>query len=201
MSTSLRDQLLAAGLGNKNQVKQVREDQHRHRHRQQHQQGKSQKPGFGSAGARPLAPAPNVDPAKLARDQALEQKKRDKAARKERAAQVRQLVEPQALPRLETDDFYNFVHDGRIARVGVDAARRAMLVAGTLAIVRSHGQYLVVSAEIAARVREREPRAVVHQAGHPGDASVEAAAGDAASPVAADDDPYAQFKVPDDLVW
>jgi hypothetical protein len=138
----------------------------------------------------------NVDPAKLARDQALEQKKRDKAARKERAAQVRQLVEPNALPRLETDDFYNFVHEGRIARVGVDAARRAALIDGSLAIVRSHGQFLVVPAEVATRVREREPRAIVHRGA--GDATDAADAG-AATP--AEDDPYAKFKVPDDLVW
>jgi hypothetical protein len=195
MSMSLRDQLLAAGLGNKNQAKQAREDQHRNRHTQQHQQRKGQKPGAGGAGGRLLAPMPNVDPAKLARDQALEQKKRDKAARKERAAQVRQLVEPNALPRLETDDFYNFVHDGRIARVGVDAARRAALVGGSLVIVRSHGQYLVVPAEIAARVREREPRAVVHDA-----ADGPSSAG-APSSTPVEDDPYAQFKVPDDLVW
>jgi uncharacterized protein len=198
MSMSLRDQLLAAGLGNKNQAKQAREDQHRHRHTQQHQQRKGQKPGAGGPGGRPPAPVPNVDPAKLARDQALEQKKRDKAARKERAAQVRQIVEPNALPRLETDDYYNFVHEGRIARVGVDGARRAALVGGALAIVRSHGQYLVVSAEVAARVREREPRAVVHDA-----AAVTPAGGgaSAASSTPAEDDPYAQFKVPDDLVW
>jgi hypothetical protein len=195
MSMSLRDQLLAAGLGNKNQAKQAREDQHRNRHTQQHQQRKGQKPGAGGPGGRPFAPVQNVDPAKLARDQALEQKKRDKAARKERAAQVRQLVEPNALPRLETDDCYNFVHDGRIARVGVDAARRAALVAGALVIVRSHGQYLVVSAEIGARVREREPRAVVH------DAAVAAPPSAAADAAPAEDDPYAQFKVPDDLVW
>jgi hypothetical protein len=141
----------------------------------------------------------NVDPATLARDQALEQQKRDKAARKERAAQGRQLVEPNALPRLETDDYYNFVHDGRIARVGVDAARRAALIGGSLVIVRSHGQYLVVPAEIAARVREREPRAVVHDAAD--GTSSGGAAADAASSTPADDDPYAQFKVPDDLVW
>jgi hypothetical protein len=197
MSMSLRDQLLAAGLGNKNQAKQAREDQHRNRHTQQHHQRKGQKPGGGGpGGGRPLAPLPNVDPAKLARDQALEQKKREKAARKERAAQVRQLVEPNALPRLETDDYYNFVHEGRIARVGVDAARRAALIGGSLAIVRSHGQFLVVPAEIATRVREREPRAVVH---HGAEATAAGTGGSLATP--AEDDPYAQFKVPDDLVW
>jgi len=198
MSMSLRDQLLATGLGSKNQAKQAREDQHRNLHRQQHQQGKGQTPGSGRPGARSLAPAQNVDPAKLARDQALEQKKREKAARKERAAQVRQIAEPHALPRLETEDFYNFVHDGRIARVGVDVARRAALVAGTLVIVRSHGQYLVVPAEVGARVRDREPRAVVHDGAA---ATSGAGAADASPSTPAEDDPYAKFKVPDDLVW
>jgi uncharacterized protein YaiL (DUF2058 family) len=197
MSMSLRDQLLAAGLGNKNQAKQARDDQHRQRHRNQHQQGKGRAAEPGRPpGGRPFAPVQNVDPAKLARDKALEQKKRDKAERKERAAQVRQIAEPHALPRLETDDFYNFVHEGRIARVGVDAARRAALIDGSLAIVRSHGQYLVVPAEIAARVREREPRAIVHHVSGP----VPAGGGDAAAAPDADD-PYAKFTVPDDLVW
>jgi len=208
MSMSLRDQLLAAGLGTKSQAKHAREDQHRNRHQQQHQQGKGQRPAAGAAAGRPPAPVRNVDPAKLARDQALEHKKRDKAERKARAAQIRQIVEQHALPRIaETEDFYNFVHEGRIARVGVDPARRVALIGGMLAIVRSHGQYLVVPAEIADRVREREPRAVVHAgteaSGAAGAGATDPGATDpgATDQVAAEDDPYAQFKVPDDLVW
>jgi uncharacterized protein YaiL (DUF2058 family) len=194
MSMSLRDQLLAAGLGTKQQAKKARDDENRNRHRQQHQQGRPQA-GTPSAGGR--LPAPRVDPAKQARDQELERRKRDKAERKERAAQVRQLVEQHALPRLETDDFYNFVHDGRIARVAVDAARRAALVAGTLAIVRSHGQHFVVPAEVLPRIRERDARAVVsHHA-----AAAEGGQPVAVEPAAAPDDPYAQYKVPDDLMW
>ena len=192
MSMSLRDQLLAAGLGSKQQAKKARDDEHRNRQRQQHQQGRAQA-GAGGPGGRP--PAPRVDAAKLARDQELERKKREKAERKERAAQVRQIVEQHALPRLETDDFYNFVHDGRIARVGVDAARRASLVAGSLGVVRSHGQYFVVPAEALERIREREPRAIAsHQGAAPAGAD---GAGGEADP----EDPYAQYKVPDDLMW
>ncbi len=187
MSISLRDQLLQAGLGTKQQAKQSREDQHRHRHQQQHQQRK------GRGGA--PVPAAHVDPAKLARDQALEAKKRDKAERKEKAAQIRQICEQQGLPRLETDDYFNFVDSGRIARVAVDPARRAALLAGTLGIVRSHGQYVVVPVSVLPQVRERNPRAVVV----PGESA--AAAGPPGDPALAVDDPYARFQVPDDLIW
>ena len=86
-------------------------------------------------------------------------------------------------------------HDGRIARVGVDAARRASLVAGSLGVVRSHGQYFVVPAEALERIREREPRAIAsHQGAAPAGAD---GAGGEADP----EDPYAQYKVPDDLMW
>ncbi|MCU0760429.1 MAG: DUF2058 domain-containing protein [Steroidobacteraceae bacterium] len=194
MSMSLRDQLLAAGLGTRQQAKKARDEENRNRHRQQHQQGRPQA-GGPSTGGRP--PPPRVDAAKLARDQELERKKREKAERKERAAQVKQLVDQHALPRLETDDFYNFVHDGRIARVAVDAARRAALVAGTLAIVRTHGQYFVVPADLLPRIRERDGRAVASHHEPSAAGSATAAAETAADP----DDPYAKYKVPDDLMW
>ena len=203
MSMSLRDQLLAAGLGSKQQAKKARDDENRDRHQRQHQQGRQQVGGPGPGSGRP--PPPRVDAAKLARDQELERKKRDKAERRERAAQVKQLVDQHALPRLETDDVYNFVHDGRIARIAVDAARRAALVAGALAVVRTHGQYFVVAADVLPKLRERDPRAVVsHHGGEsagatPGGATV--GDGAAAAGGAATDDPYAAFKVPDDLMW
>ena len=204
MIMSLRDQLLAAGLGSKQQAKKARDDENRNRHRQQHQQGGQQVGGPGPGSGRP--PPPRVDAAKLARDQELERKKREKAERRERAAQVKQIVDQHALPRLETDDFYNFVHDGRIARIAVDAARRAALVAGSLAVVRTHGQYFVVPAEALPKLRERDPRSVVSH--HGSEATAGAAAGDgttagegAAGEGASTDDPYAAFKVPDDLMW
>ena len=199
MSMSLRDQLLAAGLGSKQQAKKARDDENRNRHRQQHQQGRQQVGGGGPGAGRP--PAPRVDAAKLARDQELERKKREKAERRERAAQVKQIVDQHALPRLETDDFYNFVHDGRIARIAVDAARRAALVAGALAVVRTHGQYFVVPAEALPKLRERDPRAVVSHHGAEGASGVSAGEGQTAGEGAAVDDPYAAFKVPDDLMW
>lgn len=205
MSMSLRDQLLAAGFGSKQQAKNAHADEQRNRHRQQHQQGRPRADAPGAPGGRPLPPAQRVDAAKVARDQELERKKREKAERKERAAQLKQLVDQHALPRLESDDFYNFVHDGRIARIAVDAARRASLVAGALAIVRTHGQYFAVPAEALARIRERDPRAVVSHQGAPAAGSDAAGTGAGAAGAAADDpaadDPYAQFKVPDDLMW
>ncbi len=197
MSMSLRAQLLAAGLGSKQQAKKARDEEHRNRQRQQHQQRRPQA-GGPAPGGRPAAPqAQRADAEKRARDLELERKKREKAERKERAAAVRQIIEQHALPALESDDRYNFVHDGRIARIAVDAARRAALVAGTLAIVRTHGRYFVVPADSLEKIRERDPRAVVaHNA--PQAVAADPAAGTAAT---GDEDPYARYEVPDDLMW
>jgi uncharacterized protein YaiL (DUF2058 family) len=200
MSMSLRDQLLAAGLGSKQQAKKARDEEHRDRQRQQHQQRRPQAGGAPAPGGRPAAPqAQRADAEKRARDLELERKKRDKAERKERAAAVRQIIEQHALPALESDDRYNFVHDGRIARIAVDAARRAALIAGTLAVARTHGRYFVVPADSLEKIRERDPRAVVaHNAPQAVAAAPDSAAGTAAT---GDEDPYARYEVPDDLMW
>ena len=200
MSMSLRDQLLAAGLGSKQQAKKAQDDVQRNRHRQQHQQRRPQVGGGAPAGRpAPGSAAQRAEAAKRARDLELERKKRDKAERKERAAAVRQIIEQHALPALESDDYYNFVHDGRIARIAVDAARRASLIAGTLAIARTHGRNFVVPADSLEKIRERDPRAVV--AHHVPGAAAATATADAASATGEETDPYARFKVPDDLVW
>jgi uncharacterized protein YaiL (DUF2058 family) len=94
------------------------------------------------------------------------------------------------VPRPESDDYYNFVDDGRIRRLPVTPDLRARIVAGTLCIVRSEGHYDLVPADVVERIRERDPGAIV---------ASPAAGAPAAAP--AEDDPYKDFVVPDDLTW
>ena len=114
-------------------------------------------------------------------------KKQDKADRKARFAQIKQLVELHQVARVETEDFYNFVDGTRIKRVPVNAELRERLIRGDLAIVRNEGRYAFVPAGIAADIRARVERAVIHHN----------------VPKADDvgDDPYKDFVVPDDLIW
>lgn len=185
MSLSLREQLLQAGLVTDKQAKQAERASSDQRHRAT-KGGKRTTPPQ----AAPTKAAQQAQAAKLLRDQELNRKQQEKAARKARAAQLRQLVEQLRVPRAESDDYFNFVDGGRVRRLPVTPELRTRLVAGSLVIVRCDGHYDLVPAEAATRIREREPTAIVaNPAAEPSDI-----------PSAADD-PYKDFVVPDDLTW
>ncbi|NJD33093.1 MAG: DUF2058 domain-containing protein [Gammaproteobacteria bacterium] len=180
MSMSLREQLLKAGL--------VTEKQARQAERQQKQQ-QWQQPKQARGAPKPPAPAASQQAAaKAARDQELNRKQQEKAAARARVAQVRQLVEQYRVPRIESDDYYNFVDGGKVRRIPVDASLRRRILEGELLIARCEGKYDLVPADAAARIRERDASAVL-----PPPAST----GDEPAP----DDPYKDFVIPDDLTW
>ena len=137
----------------------------------------------------PVKPVPHASAqaAKVARDQALSRKQQEKAQKKALQAQIKQLIEQNRLPQVESDEPYNFVDDSRIRRITLNAANRGALTRGELFIVRHEGRYDLVPAAIAARIRERDATAVVTIA--------------AASETAPLDDAYKGFEVPDDLIW
>jgi uncharacterized protein YaiL (DUF2058 family) len=185
MNLSLREQLLKAGLVTEKQAKQAERTTGDQRHRQAKGGKRSPPPP-----PEPTKAAQQAQAAKLLRDQELNRKQQEKAARKARAAELRQLVQQLRVPRPESDDYFNFVDQGKIHRLQVTPELRAHLVAGTVAIVRYDGRYDVVPVDVLERIRERHADAIV---------SDPAAA--TAAPPPAEDDPYKDFVVPDDLTW
>lgn len=179
MSMSLRDQLLKAGLVNEKQAKQAgkqKQKQERLGRKGQVEKDDSQRQAALQAQAE-----------KLARDQELNRQQQEKAEQKARAAQVKQLIEVSRLPKLNTDDYYNFVDDKKVKRLPVNAMMRDKLSRGSLGIVRHGGGYEVLPREAALKIQERDPRRVVLL-------NTPTEAPDA-------DDPYAAYKIPDDLMW
>ena len=177
MSLSLRDQLLQAGLITKKQAQDAG--------KQQHQQRKQEPKKKAAPLPRPVETAAQAQ--KRLRDQERDRQLQEKAAQKAKRAEIKQLVEQHKLPKLEGEDLYNFVDGKNIRRIPVDAERRRRLGAGELYVVRSDGRYEVVPAEAAARIRERDERAVMPPP--------------AAEQKPDDNDPYKDYVVPDDLVW
>jgi uncharacterized protein len=186
MSMSLREQLIAAGLGTKKQAKEANQPK---RPPSRHQ-------------AAPVSPeklaASKAQAAKAARDQELNRRQQEKAAAKARRAEVKQLIEKYRLPPVESDEHFNFADGNRLARLAITPAMREQLIKGTIVIVRYEGHYAVVPQETAARIRERDEFAVV--ANGPQSAVSKGEPGSKA-PAAVQDDPYKDFVVPDDLVW
>ena len=148
-----------------------------------------------SAGPLP-SPVPRANPAlsaKVARDQDLNRKQQEKAHRKALQDQIRLLIEKNRLASIEGADSYNFVDGSKVRRIGIDAATRARLTRGDVAIVLHAGRYDLVPRDIAERIRERDERAVI---GH-GVAAQASAGADTAAAEAG----YEGFAVPDDLIW
>ena len=184
MSMSLREQLLAAGLVSKKQAQQA-DQQQKQKHHHHAKTSPKGKPGPSNEAKRE---AEQARAAKAARDQELNRKRQEAAEQKAKADQIRQLIADNKLPKLETDDYFNFVDRGKVRRMAVDPQRRQQLIDGQLSIVRFEGRYDVVAPDVAERIRERNARAVV-------------SLNDASAPVPAEDDPYKDFVVPDDLQW
>jgi uncharacterized protein YaiL (DUF2058 family) len=184
MNLSLREQLLKAGLVSEKQAKQAERSESRQLHRQK------------KAGIRtpPTPPAPakaaqQAQAAKLLRDAELNRKQREKAERKARAMELKQLVEQLRVAHPDGDDWFNFVDEGKVRRVPVTPELRTRIVSGTMAIVRSEGHYHLVPADSLGRIRERHGEAIVSLPAPP------------SAPAPAPDDPYKDFVVPDDLTW
>lgn len=181
MSLSLRDQLLKAGLVTEDQVQKVEREQKRQQYKAPRDKRKPAGPTPQELAARKAAAE------KAARDAELNRRKQEKAERKAKFAQIKQLVEQHQVPRVETDDYYNFQDGVRIKRVAVNPELRSRLIKGELAIVRNEGRYAFVPAAIAEQIRERVERAVIHH-NRPG-------------PEPDENDPYKDHVVPDDLIW
>jgi uncharacterized protein len=183
MSTSLRDQLLKAGLINKKQANEAERQQQR----QERQPPPKHRPAPPKhKPAQPLAPQ-SAQSAKAARDQALNRQQHAKAEKKARLAQIKQLIEQNRLPTVDSAEFYNFVDGSKVRRIAVDTSIRDRLTRGEIAIVRHEGRYDLVPATIATRIRERDEGALIHSG-----------VGKGAPP---SDEAYPGFSVPDDLIW
>jgi uncharacterized protein len=187
MSMSLREQLIAAGLGTKKQAKEANQPK---RPPSRHQPA-------------PVSPeklaANKAQAAKTARDQELNRRQQEKAAAKARRAEVKQLIEKHRLPPVESGEYFNFADGNRLARLAVTPAMREQLIKGTLVIVRYEGHYAAVPQDAAARIRERDEFAVVTHG--PQSAASQGESGSEKAAAADQDDPYKDFVVPDDLVW
>lgn len=181
MGNSLQDQLLKAGLIDQNKIDQARRDKKKQA-AQQHRPKKKK-------AARVERPQPTPEQLeKAARDRELEQQRKEVRRQREVAAEVRQLVRGHRHPRSENEDDkpFHFENKGKIKRIYVSAQTHRLIAEGKLVIVNDNGTFELVPPAIAEKIRQRNPSLVIDL---PEDTGPDA------------DDPYAQYQVPDDLMW
>jgi uncharacterized protein len=179
VGNSLQEQLLKAGLVNEQKIKQARSDKRKQVKQTAHQ------PTAEEQAARQAAERARAE--KVARDRELNRQRQEEAARRAAENEIRQLIHTHRIVRDGGDLAYNFTDGSALKRLYVNKDQHARLVAGRLAIVRQDTFYELVPTEIAERVQARDASLVL----------VFNRARDETNP----DDPYAEYQVPDDLMW
>jgi len=178
MSLSLREQLLKAGFVSSKQVKAVNKEKSK--------QQKMVRKGQIELDTSLQDQVKATKQAKAQRDLELNAEQQQKLAKKEIKAQIKQLITNTKLPKIDGDDYYNFAHNGKIKRIAVNNLMREKLANGNLAIVQFGAGYEVVTYDVALKIKQRNPKIIV-------------LLNDKTSQDA--DDPYAAYKIPDDLMW
>ena len=180
MGNSLSDQLLKAGLVSKGKAKKVRHEQ----------KGKRKKGGSGVEDEARAA-AQQAAAEKAEKDRELNRKREEEKREREIVAQIRQMIEANRQPKAEGHDgeAYNFTDGTKVKRIHVAGDVADGIANGRLAIVRLGDGYEVVAAPVAEKIRERDERYIVllNEA--------------KASETPDEDDPYADYQIPDDLMW
>jgi uncharacterized protein YaiL (DUF2058 family) len=179
MSNPFQEQFLKAGLVDGNRVKKAKAEKRK--------QVKQRKPDTEAAQAKRAAEKAAAQ--KAERDRRLNEQRREEAAKRELAAQIRQLIQENRQNRDNGDTPYNFVDGKKVRRIHITAKQQKQLTDGALAVVKLEGRYDLVPTEVAEKIKSRNERCVV--------VLNEPAAREAGE----EDDPYAQYKVPDDLMW
>ncbi|TCJ14897.1 DUF2058 domain-containing protein [Parasulfuritortus cantonensis] len=176
---SLQDQFLKAGLVDKKKVKQAN-------HEKSNQKKAERRTGTETVDvARQAAIENQRKHAERARE--LNAQRDEVSTQKAIAAQIAQMVQQNRQSKGAGDIAYNYTHGNKIYRIYVSAEVQVQLVAGHLVIVCQNGVTELVPKVIADKIAERDASLVVRVNKTTDEVEV--------------DDPYADFKVPDDLMW
>lgn len=169
---SLQEQLLQAGLIDKKKLKKA---------------GKSSKKSRTLRKEAKAAVETNKA-SQLAQDQELNRQKQAEADKKALASQVKQLIEMNKIDTSRGDIGYNFTDGTLVKKVYVDKATQDQLVSGRLAIARYLDTYAVIPGVVADKISLRDESSIVLN-------------NIVSEQEMDEDDPYAAFQIPDDLMW
>lgn len=176
---SMQEQLMKAGLVDKNKVKQANQEKSK-------QKKIERRTGTQSVDESKLA-AQKMQAEQAERARELNAQRDAAARQKAILAQIADLIAKNRQPKGMGDVAYNYTHGTRIERIYVSETVRAHLAAGRLVIVVFNGATELVPRVIADKIEERDPSLVVRVK--------------KAAEQVDEDDPYKDFKIPDDLMW
>lgn len=183
MGSSFQDQLLKLGLVDKKQVEKAKKVQHTKR---SEKVSKKRAPQLDENALL----AEQAQARKRERAQQLNLEREEKLKKREEAARVRQLIESNVLPKDEKGVPFRFVDQKKVFRVFIGEELVNRLSRGSAGIVRLDDGYEVCPVDIVKKIEAIDSSVVVLL-------NAPTASGSDVE----EDDPYAGYEVPDDLLW
>ena len=181
MGNALQDQLLKAGLVDKNKANRAKST----KHKKMKQQRSNNQPVVDEA--KQLAEKAIKE--KSQRDRELNRQLNEKAQQKAITAQIKQLINVNKMSKGNGDDLaYNFEDNKNIKRIYVTQDTHDAIALGKLAIVKLEGQYEIVPGPVADKIKLRDEKYIILR-------------NDPSQQDEESDDFYAEYEIPDDLMW
>ena len=178
MGNSLQDQLLAMGLTNKKKAKEAEKAKNKKK--------KAERKGEEVIDQAKVD-AEKARQEKLERDKALNAEKKAQEEAKAIAAQVKQLIKMNTI-QVEGELAYNFTAGSKIKKIYVNEDIQDRLSRGKLAIASLDNSFVVIPLGVVDKIRQRDEDTFIYLAENTNQEVDE-------------DDPYADYQIPDDLMW
>ena len=178
---SLQDQLLKSGLINKQKAKQAKTEKRRKT---------KQKKKKGTVEVSAVQVAINEQKAQQ-KQQDLEKNRETQAQLDARAAHGKliQMIAQHCEKDYQGEIDYHFTFEKKVKRIAVNEKTQQGLINGSLAICVLNDEFYLINKEAAAKLSEIDPSVLVALHEKVETSEVE------------EDDPYAEFAIPDDLIW
>lgn len=182
--SSLQEQLLKAGLTTKQKARQANTD--KRRKNKQQKSGAAVETSLQQQVQQDLAKAKAE---KQQKDAELNAAKVAELAAKEQANRIAQILQHHSLNNYQGELEYNYTFANKIKKLLVDEKTQNALINGRLALCGLHDKTYVVTAETADKIATIDETVILLK----NDKTAEQTADE--------DDPYAAYQIPDDLMW
>jgi len=126
---------------------------------------------------------------KLAKDQAIEQAKKAQLQEKELKAAIMQMINQHKIRDTDGEISYPFIDDSKIKKVYINQQIYNALVAGSLVIARENESYAFLPKALADRINSKMEGFIIVNNSEKNEETTD------------EEDPYAAYVIPDDLMW
>lgn len=180
MNNPFQEQLLKAGLVTKQQVNQAKQDKKKKK--------KQQRSKKETTLDETKLKAQQAAEEKAKRDRELNKRQQEEARKKAISNEINQLITDHCLPRGDDCEIiYNFEHNKKVKRIYINEEMKKQVIQGKLGIARIEGRYELVPKAVAEKILQRNEKRIILF-------TPEQQAAD-------ENDLYADYQVPDDLMW